>query len=308
MRTERKFSTLTKVCSRKLLVISGPTAVGKTDYCIDLALKYGSPVISCDSRQIYKEMTIGTAVPNASQLQAVKHYFIQTHSIRQLYTAGMYEIEALELIERLFGEGHEVLVMAGGSGFYIDALCNGLDEMPPADEELRASLTKRIKEEGVESLRADLKRLDPEAYRTVDIANPQRVLRAVEVCLLSGRTFSSYKLKAPKKRNFSIEKYCLNRSRDELYGRINRRVMTMADAGLADEVRSLLPHKDLPALQTVGYRELFDLFAYESGSEDKGLPHSMDEALSRIQTNTRHYAKKQISWWKRDSSVSWIEL
>lgn len=293
---------------KKLIIVSGPTAVGKTDWCIDLALKHGSPVISCDSRQIYKEMTIGTAVPDASQLAAVKHYFIHSHTIHKLYTAGMYELEALDLIARLFAEGHDTLVMAGGSGFYADAVCNGLDDMPPADDQLRADLTRRIKEEGVESLRADLRRLDPEAYGTIDIANPQRVLRAVEVCLLSGRTFSSYKLKEPKKRNFEIEKICLNRSREVLYDRINRRVVQMVDEGLVDEVRSLIQHRDLPALQTVGYKEIFDWMDFNQGKDDPSLPHSLDEAIARIQNNTRHYAKRQITWWKRDPAVRWIEL
>ncbi|MCQ2133939.1 MAG: tRNA (adenosine(37)-N6)-dimethylallyltransferase MiaA [Bacteroidales bacterium] len=293
---------------RKLIIVSGPTAVGKSDWCIDLALKHGSPVISCDSRQIYKEMTIGTAVPDASQLAAVKHYFIHSHTIHGLYTAGMYELEALRLMDGLFGQGHGTLVMAGGSGFYVDAVCNGLDDMPPADDELRADLTRRIKEEGVESLRADLRRLDPEAYATIDIANPQRVLRAVEVCLLSGRPFSSFKLKEPKKRDFEIEKICLNRPREVLYDRINRRVLQMVDDGLVDEVRSLIPYRDLSALQTVGYKEIFDWIDFTEGKDDPSLPRSLDEAIARIQNNTRHYAKRQITWWKRDSSVRWIDL
>jgi len=293
---------------RKLIIVSGPTAVGKSDWCIDLALKHGSPVISCDSRQIYKEMTIGTAVPDASQLAAVKHYFIHSHTIHGLYTAGMYELEALRLMDGLFEQGHGTLVMAGGSGFYVDAVCNGLDDMPPADDELRADLTRRIKEEGVESLRADLRRLDPEAYATIDIANPQRVLRAVEVCLLSGRPFSSFKLKEPKKRDFEIEKICLNRPREVLYDRINRRVLQMVDDGLVDEVRSLIPYRDLSALQTVGYKEIFDWIDFTEGKDDPSLPRSLDEAIARIQNNTRHYAKRQITWWKRDSSVRWIDL
>lgn len=293
---------------RKLIIVSGPTAVGKSDWCIDLALKHGSPVISCDSRQIYKEMTIGTAVPDASQLAAVKHYFIHSHTIHGLYTAGMYELEALRLMDGLFEKGHGTLVMAGGSGFYVDAVCNGLDDMPPADDELRADLTRRIKEEGVESLRADLRRLDPEAYATIDIANPQRVLRAVEVCLLSGRPFSSFKLKEPKKRDFEIEKICLNRPREVLYDRINRRVLQMVDDGLVDEVRTLIPYRDLSALQTVGYKEIFDWIDFTEGKDDPSLPRSLDEAIARIQNNTRHYAKRQITWWKRDSSVRWIDL
>ena len=182
----------------RLLIILGPTAVGKTDYSIKEALKYGSPVISCDSRQIYREMSIGTAVPTDEQLAMVKHYFIRSHSVKEPYSAGKYEIEALALIESLFAEGHETLVMAGGSGFYIDALCDGLDDFPPADEELREKLSARLRNEGVESLRLDLKRLDPESYATIDIANGQRVVRALEVCLMTGRPFSSFKTRSVK--------------------------------------------------------------------------------------------------------------
>ena len=254
---------------KKLLIVLGPTAVGKTDYSIDLALKYGSPVISCDSRQIYREMTIGTAVPSASQLSAVKHYFIQTETVTELYTAGRYETEAMALMDRLFAEGHETLVMAGGSGFYIDALCNGLDDFPPADLQLRAELTGRLAREGVESLRLELKRLDPESYAAIDIANGQRVVRALEVCLMTGRKFSSFKTASGKKRDFLIEKIGLTRPRDVLYGRIDRRVLQMMDAGLEDEVRSLLPYREYAALQTVGYKEIFAYLDHCAGKEYK---------------------------------------
>lgn len=284
---------------RRLVIVLGPTAVGKTDWSIGLAQKYDSPVISCDSRQIYREMNIGTAVPSASQLAAVEHFFIRSHSVAELYTAGRYEMEALALMSRLFDEGHETLVMAGGSGFYIDAVCKGLDDFPPADQELRAQLTRRLKEEGVESLRLDLKRLDPESYASIDIANGQRVVRALEVCLMTGRKFSSFKTSPMKKRDFEIEKIGLVRPRDVLYDRINRRVMQMIDDGLEDEVRSLLPYRDLPALQTVGYREMF---AYIDGKV------SLDRAVELIQRNTRHYAKRQMTWWRRDSDIRWIEL
>ena len=293
---------------RKLVIVVGPTAVGKTDWSIGLAQRYGSPVISCDSRQIYQEMTVGTAVPDASQLAAVKHYFIQDHTIHQYYTAGKYELEALALIHRLFDQGHETLVMAGGSGFYVDAVCNGLDDMPDADPQLRAELTRRLAEEGVESLRADLRRLDPEAWRTIDIANPQRVLRAVEVCLLSGRTFSSFKLAAPKQRDFEIEKIGLVRPRAELYARIDRRVLQMLDDGLVEEVRGLLPDRDLPALQTVGYKEIFQYLDAEAGRDPAPAIRTLDEAVRAIQTNTRHYAKRQLTWWRRDPSIRWITL
>lgn len=284
---------------RKLVIVLGPTAVGKTAFSIELALKCGSPVISCDSRQIFREMTIGTAVPSASQLAAVKHYFIHSHSVTDNYTAGRYEVEALELIRRLFAEGHETLVMAGGSGFYIDAVCKGLDDFPPADQELRAALSERLRAEGVESLRLDLKRLDPESYESIDIANGQRVVRALEVCLMTGRKFSSFKTATVKKRDFEIEKIGLTRPRDVLYDRINRRVLQMADDGLVDEVRSLVPYRSLPALQTVGYREIFD---YLDGSI------SLERAVELIQRNTRHYAKRQLTWWARDPEIRWINL
>ena len=285
---------------KKLLIILGPTAVGKTDYSIETALRYGSPVISCDSRQIYKEMTIGTAVPDASQLAAVKHYFIHSHTVTELYTAGKYEIEALDLINRLFDEGHETLVMAGGSGFYVDALVNGLDDFPSADLQLRSELMARLRTEGVESLRLELKALDPESYETIDIANGQRVVRALEVCLMTGKPFSSFKTAPKKKRDFEIEKIGLTRPRDVLYDRINRRVIQMVDQGLVDEVRSLTQYRDLAALQTVGYKEIFDWF--------DGTLESLDRAVELIQRNTRRYAKRQMSYWGRDKDIRWIEL
>ncbi|MBQ8808755.1 MAG: tRNA (adenosine(37)-N6)-dimethylallyltransferase MiaA [Bacteroidales bacterium] len=285
---------------KKLLIILGPTAVGKTDYSIETALRYGSPVISCDSRQIYKEMTIGTAVPDASQLAAVKHYFIHSHTVTELYTAGKYEIEALDLINRLFDEGHETLVMAGGSGFYVDALVNGLDDFPSADLQLRSELMARLQTEGVESLRLELKALDPESYETIDIANGQRVVRALEVCLMTGKPFSSFKTAPKKKRDFEIEKIGLTRPRDVLYDRINRRVIQMVDQGLVDEVRSLTQYRDLAALQTVGYKEIFDWF--------DGTLESLDRAVELIQRNTRRYAKRQMSYWGRDKDIRWIEL
>ena len=285
---------------KKLLIILGPTAVGKTDYSIETALRYGSPVISCDSRQIYKEMTIGTAVPDASQLAAVKHYFIHSHTVTELYTAGKYEIEALDLINRLFDEGHETLVMAGGSGFYVDALVNGLDDFPSADLQLRSELMARLQTEGVESLRLELKTLDPESYETIDIANGQRVVRALEVCLMTGKPFSSFKTAPKKKRDFEIEKIGLTRPRDVLYDRINRRVIQMIDQGLVDEVRSLTQYRDLAALQTVGYKEIFDWF--------DGTLDSLDRAVELIQRNTRRYAKRQMSYWGRDKDIRWIEL
>ena len=285
---------------RKLIIVLGPTAVGKTDYSIDLALKYGSPVISCDSRQIYKEMSIGTAVPSAAQLSAVQHYFIHTKSVAEYYTAGIYETDALELISRLFDEGHETLVMAGGSMFYIDAVCNGLGHVPTADLEVRKALMERLANEGIESFREELSRLDPKAYSTMDLSNVNRVFRAVEICLTTGRPYSSFKEpESVPSRDFEIEKIGLTRPREVLYDRINRRVVQMIDDGLVQEVRSLAEYRRMTALQTVGYKEVFD---YLDGTT------TLDEAVSLIQRNTRHYAKRQLTWWRRDSSIRWLEI
>ncbi len=303
---------------RRLVIILGPTAVGKTDYSIEMALKYGSPVISCDSRQIYKEMSVGTAVPSQEQLAAVKHYFIHSHTVTELYTAGKYELEALDLINRLFDEGHDTLVMAGGSGFYVDALVNGLDDFPSADLQLRNELMARLREEGVEDLRMELKALDPESYATIDIANGQRVVRALEVCLMTGKPFSSFKTAQSKKRDFEVEKIGLTRPRDVLYDRINRRVIQMIDDGLVDEVRSLVQYRDLAALQTVGYKEIFDWMDFEAGlvstegwgptSPGDGPVTSLERAIELIQRNTRRYAKRQLSYWGRDKDIRWMEI
>ena len=263
-------------------------------------------------------MSIGTAVPTPDQLAAVQHYFIHSHTVTELYTAGKYEIESLALINRLFDQGHETLVMAGGSGFYVDALVNGLDDFPQADLELRNRLTERLKAEGVESLRQELKKLDPESYATIDIANGQRVVRALEVCLMTGRPFSSFKTSPSKQRDFEIEKIGLTRPRDVLYDRINRRVLQMVDDGLVDEVRSLQQYRDLAALKTVGYKEIFDWFDYQDGlvstegwgptSPGDGPVTSLDRAVELIQRNTRHYAKRQLSYWGRDKDIKWIEV
>ena len=300
-----------------LKIILGPTAVGKTAYAINLARQVGSPVISCDSRQIFKEMTIGTAVPSKEQLTQVRHYFIQTKSITEHYAAGQYEIDALKLLEELF-KTHDHLVMCGGSGLYIDAVCNGLDAFPEPDMELRDSLNRRLQEEGLEALRYQLKQVDPESYETIDIANPQRVVRALEVTIQTGRKYSDWKTgnettgpeALPKKeRPFRIEKIGLAMDREKLYDRINRRVEKMMEDGLLDEVRALdrfrykgnafcpdLNH--IPPLRTVGYRELFD---YLDGKTD------LDTAVESIKRNTRRYAKRQMSYWGRDNSIKWKE-
>ena len=282
---------------RHLLIVLGPTASGKTDYAAAKARQYGCPVISCDSRQIYREMRIGTAVPPQELLDEIPHYFIQTESVTRMYTAGDYETDAIALLERLFGEGHETLVMCGGSMFYIDAVCRGLDSSPDADPALRNELMQTWKTEGVEPLAERLRALDPATCETIDMQNGQRVIRALEVCLMTGRPFSSFKTGTVKQRSFSIEKIGLDLPREELYARINARTDRMFAEGLVDEVRSLSAFRDLPALQTVGYQEVFPCLDGAYG---------LEEARRLIARNTRHYAKKQLTWWRRDPDVRWV--
>ena len=283
----------------ELTILLGPTGVGKTDYSIELALEYGSPVISCDSRQIFKEMKIGTAPPSAEQLERVKHYFIFSNSVTDLYTAGRYEIEALALLEELF-KSHKRLVMAGGSGLYIDALCNGLDDFPAADQQLRRELSdKAATPQGLAELVEKLKEIDPQACEFVDLQNRQRVVRAVEVTLQTGKKFSEWRKNHKKERPFTIKKIGLTRDRDELYGRINRRVDIMMEQGLLKEVESLLPFRDMPALRTVGYKEIFEYL-------DGNIP--LDKAVELIKRNSRHYAKKQLTYWGRDKEIVWQNI
>ncbi|HCT94755.1 MAG: tRNA (adenosine(37)-N6)-dimethylallyltransferase MiaA [Bacteroidetes bacterium GWE2_39_28] len=274
-----------------LRLIVGPTASGKTDYSIELARELKSPVISCDSRQIYKELIIGTAPPTAEQLSEVKHYFIHSHTIHSHYTAGKYEIEALSLLDELFKD-HDQLVMVGGSGLYVDAVCYGIDDFPQPDFDLRESLSNRYLQEGIESLREELRIVDRESYKTIDISNPQRIIRALEVTIGTGRKFSSYKNFKKKERSFIVERTLLEIPREELYTRINNRVDSMMEAGLLEEVRSLFQYRNLTALKTVGYRELF---AYIEGK------CTLDEAIDLIKRNTRRYAKRQITWFKRET-------
>lgn len=279
----------------ELLIVLGPTAVGKTDYSIDLALERHSPVISCDSRQLFREMRIGTARPSDEQLARVKHYFIASHSITETYTAGRYEVEALALLEDLF-KTHDTLVMTGGSGLYIDALCNGLDDFPDADPALRASLTERLEKEGLASLRHELRRLDPDTAARIDPANRQRIIRALEVCIATGKPYSEFRSGRRKERPFTIRKIGLTRPREELYARIDARVDQMMEQGLEEEALRLLPYRNLSALNTVGYRELFRYF-------DGDYP--LEEAVRLIKRNTRHYAKKQLTYWARDPEIDW---
>ncbi|MBQ5802979.1 MAG: tRNA (adenosine(37)-N6)-dimethylallyltransferase MiaA [Bacteroidales bacterium] len=283
----------------ELTIILGPTGVGKTDYAIDLALEYASPVISCDSRQIFKEMKIGTAPPSPQQLERVKHYFIFSHSVTDYYTAGRYEIEALELLGELF-KTHKRLVMAGGSGLYIDALCNGLDDFPPADQDLRERLSRQAETaEGLAELAETLKKIDPQSYENIDLCNRQRVVRAVEVTMQTGRKFSDWRKNQKKERPFSIRKIGIVRDREELYDRINRRVDIMMDNGLLDEVKSLKQFEQMPALRTVGYKEIFD---HLNGDI------SLEKAVELIKRNSRRYAKKQLTYWGRDKDIEWMTI
>ncbi len=283
----------------KLIILLGPTAVGKTDYSLSLAKKYNSPIISCDSRQIYKEMSIGTAVPSAEQLSEVQHYFIQSHSVQDIYTAGKYEVEALSLIEKLFDSGHETLIMTGGSMFYIDAICKGLDDLPDGDPVLRKELLNRLELEGLQVLVNQLTTLDPKSIEQIDINNPRRVLRALEVCLQTGKTFSSFKTSTVKKRSFDIEKRGISRSREDLRERIAFRVDKMIEEGLYEEVKSVYQYRDLPALNTVGYKEMFD---HIDGILD------FDDAVQNIKHHTWAYAKRQLTWWKRDKDIQWLSF
>ncbi len=273
----------------KIIILLGPTGVGKTALGVALARYLGSPVINCDSRQIYKEMNIGVARPSPEELAAVTHYFIATHSIHQAYSAGDYEREAWELVMKLAPD-HEYLLMVGGSGLYIDAFCDGMDDLPESDPQLREQLNDKLLEPGgMEQLRAQLKLLDSVAYAQTDLSNSRRIIRALEVCLLTGRPYSSFLNNTKKKRPFEIEKIKLERPRAELYERIDRRVDVMMEQGLPDEARELYQFKELSALHTVGYRELFDYF------EGK---YSLEEAVSLIKRNTRRYAKRQMTYWR----------
>ncbi|MDR1897281.1 MAG: tRNA (adenosine(37)-N6)-dimethylallyltransferase MiaA [Prevotellaceae bacterium] len=279
-----------------LPVLLGPTGIGKTDLSIELAKYFKTEIVSADSRQIYKEMNIGTAVPSCEQLNEIKHHFIQTRSVLDEYTAGKYEIDALNTINELFGQ-HNYVWLVGGSGLYIDAVCKGIDNIPGTDAELRKSIVKRFETEGIESLRFELMRLDNEICNVIDIHNPQRVMRALEVCFTSGKPYSSLRKNFIKQRPFKIIKTGLAIDRNELYNRINARVEKMIDAGLEKEAENLYRFKENNALKTVGYRELFDYF------EGK---QSFDQAVELIKRNTRRYAKKQLTWFARYSDIKWF--
>jgi tRNA dimethylallyltransferase len=282
--------------NKELIVLMGPTAIGKTMAGIEIAKNLGTEIISADSRQIYKEMSIGTAVPDKDQLQEVKHYFIQTRSIHETYNASNFETDVLELLENLFKK-HDKVLMVGGSGLYIDAALNGIDDLPDADPELRAGLQKQLDEEGIESLRNDLRLLDPVSYKKIDLRNPKRVQKALEVSIQTGKPYSSFLSSPRKNRSFKVRMACINTDREELYHRINLRVLEMIQKGLIEEVKSLLPQRNLNALKTVGYKELFSYF-------DGDI--SREKAIEKIQANTRKYARKQLTWFKKYKECQWF--
>lgn len=280
----------------KLFVLLGPTAVGKTALSIKIAKLLGSPIINCDSRQIYKDMSIGTAAPTEEQLAEVKHYFVKILELQQYYSAAQYEEDAINLIGQL-SSTHNNLLLSGGSMMYIDAVCNGIDDIPTVAPEIREELKERIHTEGLEKLRNELKLLDPEYYNIVDLKNPKRIVHALEICYTSGKTYTSFRIRKKKERPFQIIKIGLRRERNELFERINKRVDMMMEEGWLEEAKSLYPHRQLNALNTVGYKELFKYF---DGTWE------LDFAIEKIKKNTRDYAKKQMTWFAHDEDIHWF--
>ncbi|MBN2894251.1 MAG: tRNA (adenosine(37)-N6)-dimethylallyltransferase MiaA [Bacteroidales bacterium] len=283
---------------KKIYFVIGPTAVGKTKFAIELANFLKTEIISADSRQIFKEMKIGTARPTDDELSLVKHHFIANKSIFEYYNASMYELEVMDLIDDLF-KRHENLVVVGGSGLYIDALLFGIDDLPTIEDEIRDKLQKKYEEEGIESLRFELKKVDPEWYKKVDLKNPNRILKALEVSYQTGKPYSSFLTGKKKERIFEPVLIALNMDREKLHNKINKRVDLMLDEGLIDEVKELHPYKTLVPLKTVGYRELFDYF---EGVTDE------QTAIELVKRNTRRYARRQITWFKRYENTNWIDV
>ena len=286
--------------------------MGKTEICLQIAEHYGIDIINADSRQIFAEIPLGTAAPTAEQMQRVRHYFVGTHHIGDYYSASNYEQDVLKLVGEIEGqrskdEGqgehpspnnhHPIALLSGGSMMYIDAVCNGIDDIPTIREDIRNEMKRRLEDEGLDSLLEELSRLDPEHYAIVDRKNPRRILHALEICHQTGRTYTSFRTGEKRKRPFNIIKIGLNRDRDELYERINMRVLDMMEQGLEQEARAMLPHRELNALNTVGYKEMFQYF-------DGAIP--LEEAIRQIQSNSRRYARKQLTWYKRDAEIMWF--
>jgi tRNA dimethylallyltransferase len=281
---------------KRLIVITGPTAVGKTDLCLDIAQKLDIPIINADSRQLFKELRIGTAAPTTEQLARVRHFFVGTLHLTDYYSASMYEQDVMSLLDDLFQKSDYAL-LSGGSMMYIDAVCNGIDDIPTVSNDIRLTLKQRLTKEGLPALVEELRKLDPEHYAIVDRQNPRRVVHALEICHMTGRTYTSFRKAEKKQRPFTIIKIGLNRDREELYQRINLRVDAMMKEGLLKEVEELREYRELNALNTVGYKELFDYF-------DGRWP--LSEAVERIKGNTRRYARKQLTWFKRDQKMRWF--
>ncbi len=287
---------------KNLVVILGPTGVGKSDLCIQVARHLHTPIINADSRQIFAELPIGTAAPTREQLSQVKHYFVGNHHMADYYSASMFEQDVLALLQRLFsgqedGTEHATCLLSGGSMMYIDAVCNGIDDIPTVDDETRQTMKRRLADEGLPALVDELRTLDPEHWKIVDHNNPRRVVHALEICHMTGKPYSSFRTNTRKVRPFNIIKVGLNRPREEMYDRINRRVLDMVAHGLVEEATALYPHRGLNALNTVGYKELF---AYLDGT----IP--LEEAIRQIQSNTRCYMRKQLTWFKKDAAITWF--
>jgi len=282
---------------KTLLVVQGPTGIGKSNLSIQLAKHFQTEIISADSRQLFKELSIGTAVPTPEELKQVPHHLIHSHSILEDYNASRFETEALELIDQLFTRLN-LLVMTGGSMLYVDAVCKGIDDQPDVDLQIREKLMRELEEKGIEHLRLQLKQLDETYYQQVDLKNPKRLIRALEVCLMTGKPYSSFRTETTKKRPFQILKIGLNMDREQLYDRINQRVDQMMQAGLEAEARSIYAHRHLNSLNTVGYKELFAWF-------DKEI--SKEKAVELIKRNSRRYARKQLTWLRKDEAIHWFE-
>ena len=279
-----------------LIVILGPTGVGKTDVCLRVAEHFCIPIINADSRQLYREIPIGTAAPTPSQQARVRHFFVGTHSIDDYYSASMYEQDVLQLLEKLW-EDKRTALLSGGSMMYVDAVCNGIDDIPTVDDEIRVWMKERFASEGLDALCEELRQLDPDYYEIVDRKNYRRVIHALEIIHQSGKTYTSFRTQQTKERPFRILKIGLNRPREELYDRINRRVDQMVADGLVEEARRMYPHRENNALNTVGYKELFLAFDGK---------WTLDEAIERIKGNTRRYCRKQLTWYKRDTTIHWF--
>lgn len=281
---------------KTLVVVLGPTGVGKTELCLTIAEHLGIDIINADSRQIFAELPIGTAAPTQEQQQHVHHHFVGNHHLNDYYSASIYEEEVMALLRDKFERG-DVAMLTGGSMMYIDAVCNGIDDIPTIDDATRRMMKARLEAEGLPALVEELHRLDPEHYQIVDKNNPRRVVHALEICYMTGKTYTSFRTNSKKERPFRVLKIGLNRDRGELYERINQRVLDMMDAGLEDEARRCYPLKGLNSLNTVGYREMFDYF---DGLTDRA------EAIRRIQSNSRRYMRKQLTWFKKDPEIVWF--